>query len=357
MSIIVGTPDEVGISDSSFEAFFAKHWVRPIALSDHKFAKWQFASPPAANGRNQSIVAFDTDQNAVAGIMGLNPRPFFLGDEQVNGAELTTWIVAEGYRSSGAGAKIVTEIMSRYDALIGMGISSMALPIYRRLGFRYLRAIPRFVRVLDVEKAAQIGNISALGRRLIRMDGAEPQSFVLRSADSPSEMFERSRQRLNLFSRDAEHLQWRYQTHPYFKYELFNLSSGGGEAFVAVRMETSVTNLRVLHVTDCFGDEVAMPGAIAFIQEYAKAENADFCDFYCTSAKLNRFFLAANWHSVLDDLDVQLPHLFHPVEMRDPPTTSLIYWSKGRMTEMADFGRLYITKQDADFDRPVLVRA
>ena len=54
----------------------------------------------------------------------------------------------------------------------------------------------------------------------------------------------------------------------------------------------------------------------------------------------------------IDDICFQFPHLFHPIEMRNPPTTSLIYWSKNQFTEMADLSKLYISKQDADLDRP-----
>jgi len=353
MTIVVGTPGELNISNSLVEGFFAAHWTRPIALAEPSFSRWQFAMAPSAKGLNQSIVAYDSEKRKVAGVMGLTPRPFYLAEVERSAAELTTWIVAEDYRRSGAGAKILSAIMSRYDVLIGMGISSMALPIYLRSGFRYLRAIPRFVRVLNVECAARFGNITPVGRKLIRF--SQPIAPTYSLSDQPArDIFERMKVRLNLFSRDVDHLKWRYETHPFFAYKTFTIASCGGEAFVAVRMESAVPGLRVLHVIDCFGDEAAMPGAVSFLEDYARSVDADFCDFYSTSAYLNRFFLSAYWHSTVDDLDIQLPHLFHPVEMRDPATTSLIYWCRDSMVDMADFGRLYISKQDADFDRPVL---
>jgi len=42
------------------------------------------------------------------------------------------------------------------------------------------------------------------------------------------------------------------------------------------------------------------------------------------------------------------------MELRSPPTTSLIYWSRDNFEDMADTSRLYITKQDADLDRPTM---
>jgi hypothetical protein len=107
-----------------------------------------------------------------------------------------------------------------------------------------------------------------------------------------------------------------------------------------------------LHITDLFGDEQALPLAIKFIENYAKKNNFALIDFYCTSTKIYRFMLCGGWFSVNDDMSFRFPHLFHPIEMRDPPTTSIIYWAKSNFCSMTDFSRLYITKSDVDLDRP-----
>jgi hypothetical protein len=104
---------------------------------------------------------------------------------------------------------------------------------------------------------------------------------------------------------------------------------------------------------DCVGDDVALPGAFTFIDDYCEEEGAHVADFYCTAAHITKHPRSRGWFSTLDDQYFQFPHLFHPVEVRRPATTSLIYWARENLSEMCDFSRLYVTKQDADLDRPV----
>jgi hypothetical protein len=49
-----------------------------------------------------------------------------------------------------------------------------------------------------------------------------------------------------------------------------------------------------------------------------------------------------------------LPHLFSPVEIRRPQSTSLIYWSKNNMNKICNVNRLYFSKGDIDLDRPTV---
>ena len=50
---------------------------------------------------------------------------------------------------------------------------------------------------------------------------------------------------------------------------------------------------------------------------------------------------------------LKIPNLFHPLELREPSSTPLMYWSCEDVSELADLLKLYITKKDIDFDRPV----
>jgi len=58
------------------------------------------------------------------------------------------------------------------------------------------------------------------------------------------------------------------------------------------------------------------------------------------------------WFSILDDDYFVFPHLFYPIELRRPPSTSLIYWGKRVMPSLLDIGSVHVTKQDLDMDRP-----
>ena len=70
------------------------------------------------------------------------------------------------------------------------------------------------------------------------------------------------------------------------------------------------------------------------------------------ASSVYKFMLSDGWFSINDDICFQFPYLFHPIEMKNPPTTSIIYWAKNQFAEMADLSKLYISKQDAGLDRP-----
>jgi GNAT superfamily N-acetyltransferase len=360
MKLVVGSVAELGIDSSLVSAFYKDHWQRKIALCDDKFYAWQFKTAPSAPAIDNCVVAYDTDTNRLAGVMGLNARPFSLRGDWKVGAELTTWIVAPAYQGAGVGPRILEHIQNSYDILIGMGISAMALPIYLRSGFRYLRAIPRFTKVFDLDALKDFSSQTPLAKKLLgTWSRHEPQAeyTVIEGIDAGADrLLERTRSRLNLFSRDLTHLEWRYRDHPAYVYKTFTVSvpSTGGSAFVCLREELSVPGLRIVHMLDCYGDEDAIPSALAFVDRYCTENQFQVIDFFSTCAAINKFFLASGWFSTLDDDCFQMSHLFHPVELRNPPTTSLIYWAKENLVDMCDFGKLYITKQDADFDRPTL---
>lgn len=360
MNLLVGSVAELGLDSELVQDFYREHWPRKIALSDKTFYDWQFKSVPSAPGTDNCVVAYDASNAQVAGVMGLNPRRFSFCGSMKKGAELTTWIVSDRYRNVGAGARILPHIQKTYDVLIGMGISALALPIYMRSGFRFLHAIPRFVKVLNFDAVAKVSRYDPLAKKLAQSwrnrEARETYQVSPGTSELDDTFYEKARMYLNLFTRDAEHLSWRYVRHPFFDYRLFRVSSSSerGGAVICLREETSVEGLRLLHVLDCFGNEEALPAAFSFIEDLCLENGFDAADFYCTSSRINRFPLAGGWFSMVDDTCLQFPHLFHPVEMRTPPTTSLVYWSRDNFSDFCNLSTLYVTKQDADLDRPIL---
>jgi hypothetical protein len=226
-----------------------------------------------------------------------------------------------------------------------------------RNGFRFLASIPRFVRVYNYEAVSRVSKADPLAGKLTRQWlGTESAPYVVveYSGNEAQSLFERLATSYNLFSRDSRHLAWRYATHPTFIYRMLLVRPKGGssEAFVALRIESAIPGLTICHVMDCVGDDAAMDAAFSCIDDLCRLEKIDVADFYCTSSRVNKYPLSRGWFSTLDDQFLAFPHLFHPLELRTPATTSLIYWAKRDFTQMCDFSNLYITKQDADLDRP-----
>lgn len=334
-------------------SFYARHWQRRIALAIPSFYRWQFLGAPASQAADHCCVAVD-DSGAVLGVMGLNPRPFILNGRPQSAAELTTWVVAQEARGRGVGRAILDWLMSRYEVLFGPGITAAALPLYIGAGFVHIRHVPRVAQIYRTDVPDDFIRVTDAGRRrLMRNRAATPSGSSGRpiDIDHVAATANRHLSRFNHYLRDEAHLKWRYFDHPVFRYEFFQVVDGGGEAVVAMRVD-EVRDVKIAHVVECFGAAVAMPAAVSFLDRCCVERGIHIADFTCVSSAVTCFFRAAGWFSTIDDNDVQVINLFHPPEFRDPPTTSLVLWSRRDRPDLLDFGRLYLTKGDLDLDRP-----
>jgi hypothetical protein len=351
MATKIGFANELSVSSSQITDFYKIHWQRKIALSDKKFHVWQFENAVENRGANSCVVALNDDR--LVGVMGLNKRIFYSADQRLNGAELTTWAVDKQVKGSGAGAKILNFITDNFTVLFGTGISQDALPIYLRSGFHYLRYIPRYIHVIDAKKILEISNCATYALKLVKNASAEASGVKWEEIswkNQPHAPFVEG----NHFSRGLENLIWRYESHPYFKYKSYRTMGLDGEVgYVVLRGEITY-DIRILHVIDILGPETSFKSSIKFIESYAQENGFWAVDVYSTLSRLNKYFSHRMWLSAVDSSFVNVPHLFHPLEVRNPATTSLIYWSKNSNVDFLDVSRLYLTKQDCDLDRPTM---
>ena len=236
-----------------------------------------------------------------------------------------------------------------------MGISDEALPIYLFSNFCYLRHIPRFIKVINKKKVIEISNYTNLrhAKLLIRPVKSHNKDIkfekIVWSENQENPIIEG-----NHFSRNLSDLVWRYDNHPYYKYLSFKLFCNNSLiSYVVLRSETT-DKTKILHVIDILGKEECYEQSIQFIEQYAKKNGFWFVDMFSTFAPLNKYFNMRGWLSSLDSSFINVPYLFQPLEIRDPSTTSLIYLSKDHELESYDISNVYVTKQDADLDRPTM---
>lgn len=346
---------EAGVDAETVGAFIDAHWQKRVALASARFFRWQFSQSPGNVGRNRCLLVLD-EKDAIQGFMGVTPRPFVLDGRRRPGAELTTWILSEAVRGLGLGKAIVQRLQQSYDAIIGMGISESALPIYATHGFKYMRHLPRYVRVFDAERVAPISKLEPLGERLIRVAPAPIDvRFQAGPIDFPAaaELAEPIHRSFNCTVRDADYLRWRYAEHPIYRYEAFGVTHDAGRAAVVLRQD-DVGELRVLHVVDFLGRATDVPAVLAFLEAIGRERRAALADFYCSADPIGHQFWTHGWFSCVDDFHIQVPNWLHPIQMRIPPTTSLILWARDDVGALLDRSRVYITKGDCDMDRPTL---
>lgn len=348
MSTVIGSASSLSISPERVCEFYDKSWARKIALSDEKFYRWQFLDNPYETGVDQCCVALDGDE--IIGVMGLNQRDFYLKGRRLKGAELTTWVVSESKRNNGSGPKMIIYLKEQFDVMTGMGISGAALPIYLRNGFRYLKSIPRYVTPLDWESVAPFIEALPLARKYNR-DQLSLSDYSI-SPHSPKDIdkiYHNFMANYCSFSRFSTDANWRYDQHPYFKYEQFVVN---GSCFVSIRIDRDISGFVMAHCVDIFGNHSDYKAAISAAINFSKDNGAHAIDFFGTNSSLCASLNEMGLFSTLDHDFFKFPHIFHPVEIRNPATTSLIMWAREDLGEILDFGNLHITKQDADFDRP-----
>lgn len=346
---------ESGIDVSRVGQFIEQHWQKRVALSVPRFFDWQFAGNPASAGRNRCLLVLDP-VDEIMGFMGVSVRDFHVDGHRIVGAELTTWILSEEVRGLGLGKRIVRRLQDDYEAIIGMGISDSALPIYATHGFKYMRHLPRYVRIFDAERVAPISKLDALGERMIR---SAPEPRLVKYEAKPIEACdaalyaERLYLEFNCTVRSPEYLTWRYTDHPYYDYETFHVSDGSGDAAVILRIDDK-PDLRIVHVIDYLGGSSTVPATVSFIDAYCRERDVALADFYCSADPIGTQFWSRGWYSSVDDFYIQVPNWFYPIDMRIPPTTSLILWVRDDVGALLNRGKVYITKGDCDMDRPTV---
>src|SRR5690606_21885295 len=117
------------------------------------------------------------------------------------------------------------------------------------------------------------------------------------------------------FSRKSDDINWRYDQHPYFRYKHFIVNE---DCFVAIRIDEDVNGFKMAHCVDLFGNQDSYQSAISAAVSYAKEQGASAIDFFSTNTNLNAKLSAMGLFSTLDHDFFKFPHLFHPIEIREP---------------------------------------
>lgn len=349
--IRTGSADALNVAVEDVAAFYSRHWPRKISPGLPGFARWQFSDAPEQGGR--CTVCVSVSGSDLIGVMGLHERAFLLDGTERRAAELTTWIVAPEAKGKGIGPRMLDYLQSAYDVLLGSGISDDALNVYLRKDFSYWRYIPRFFRVWDIEAVRPYSNISPLGQKLAR----HRQDAVVASAGGARrvaagelETPDRGLTDKNGYVRTRAHLAWRYDEHPVYDYETWAMPGG---AYVILRRD-QLPGMAFAHVVEIGAEAAEMPAVLSFLEHYAQANGLAAMDFTCTSSGFGRHFIASGWFSSVDEPMFAFLSLFHPPELRDPQTTSLIYWARDSQAALADLGRMHVVKGDLDLDRPTV---
>ncbi len=343
--------------------YIASTWEKPVCLQDESFYRRTFEDYPKhlatakCLGNYSLILADEADQ--LYGFIGLTPKNYYIEGKPLLGVEWTTWMISPQMRGKGFGLEMVLRMQKLFDVLYGMGATSSALSPYRLGGCQFMKAIPRFVKIYNLERVQTMAKISPLGVKMCQQFSRASET-VPAWQECDQENVDRCADQLHAqyhgFSRRWIDVQWRYINHPIFRYHCCVVNPNSDRAVVVVLRIEKKETYTVAHLLDYFGYKSGYEDALAFIDHFCKQEMADFCHFFCTAPAVTAIMRANNWFSTLDDDEVQVPHLFNPLTLTSPATTNLIFASAKHLAALCDTASLYLTKADCDLDRPTFAQ-
>jgi len=344
------------ISKKKIMKFYNDNWKNKI-LTNNKYYNWQFIN--SNNHKfDKNVIAYDLSDHKILGVMGVSDRFFFLNKKKIKGAELTTWCTDQNYINIGIGPKILDFLKKNYDLLIGMGITKKAIEIYLRKEFMYIKSIPRYLKVFNFNNIKNNAVYGSFFLKFIRNRNAEIKNYKY-FYKKPNKLDLKTLEngflkKNNFFSRDYQKVRWRLINHPFYKYQNLIISDHINfkkKILISYRIE-EINSFKIMRVIDFFGDEKIYKHGLTFINHICKKHNIDVADFFCTNQEINKYFLNDKWLSMLDCEFFKFPHLFEPIELRDPSSSSMIFWTCKDFLDLNNLSKLYITKSDCDFDRP-----
>lgn len=325
--------------------FIGANWLRPTILSDPDFYRWQFIDPVDGKGRDYCVVALLDDE--IVGFLGLNKRMFNGGGRMLNGAELTTWIVKEGARGTGVAKAMLDLVKRNFDIAYGANITKDAVRAYIRMGFNFIREVPRLLRIYDFNKVTALGTIDAVIPKVYKVTPAHSQAQQSFAAIDIAEIGGAWADR---FDRSRDHLVWRYKNHPVYRYEALRI---GEDTTLIYRIE-DVAGVRIMIPTDFLCSEFPTAAVINALDDFARSQDIDLIDFFSTNSALNAALVKVGFIPCLDLRDfVDLAYLYNPLEVKSSKSYSLISYLSDTVSQSGlDIHNLHITKADCDLDRP-----
>jgi predicted N-acetyltransferase YhbS len=306
-----------------------------VLARDEALLRWQHGRQ---DDRERLAVLVAEEAGRLLGMLGFIEFDACVRGERVPGGWMTNWLVVPEARGRRLGIELVEAALgSQYEFIGALAANAATEHILGRYGFA-ARTMHRWARVFDVEALRELladrpypdeaWQAWARGqtKRLSAESGSEPQTSTMSGPAVAA-------------CRDEAFLQWRYEQHPSFRYELLRDSSG----FAAHRIEqVRDSSLKVMRIVDFLGG----PALAAELAEAAQAAGVVFADFSCTSARFGAALEEAGFQG-----EDRLPGRFQPLDFSDRPIVSC-FWAAPRLAVDLGGGDLYVTRADSDLDRP-----
>lgn len=355
------TPDEI---DATM-AFFRRYWgEKHILGNDRTFLKWQMSPERSPTFAGAGLAALTHwDDGRLIGLIGIQTMPFNCNGEVADSAWLCNLLAAPDYLSQGIGLKLMTGVHRLPIAgIAAAGINLKVIPMYRAMRYHCLDALPRFIRIVNVDAAAAL----LLGESKHKVLSLPPPS-AHSAASYRVEVASVVPQDWNAFwdaytrrgyfgtHRDSDFIRWRYLDHPRLDYRLRVLRDSSGKltgASVHRFEQIRDRDEKLLRLVEVLADDDdAWDALLADSERLALDAGVAFVDHYTSrpSAALTR----RGWYEESEVEGIITPSLFQPLlpqTRRINMAIRLLGDTPWKSTPWRE--NLHVVKTDGDQDRP-----
>lgn len=276
----------------------------PVDDANDAIFRWGYLESPAGSGRCFLLRATDDSESNVVGGVGVGARRVNVSGQSLKAGLLGDFFVTKGHRTFFPALRMQREALEwskqNVDLLYGFPNAS-AQPVIKRLGFKELARLHRFVLVLRHAKylapkvhsklAARALGVPLDGfRRLVQPGMSLPAPYGLslvrfEELDARFDrLFEgRAFRNITVGFRNADLLRWRFlehPTHPSRVYGLVDDKSGGQlRAYAVIQMIDEVA-----HIRDLLGIDIAsMTQILRLLAGEARRSGASSLSFACAA--------------------------------------------------------------------------
>lgn len=303
------------------------------------------------------------DGSALVAVLGEIPVPFAIRGQTVSGTWLAMWRNRAESKYTAAGLQLLRRLTSGPAAFVGgLGMNERVRRAYGLFRFHVSDDLPLYV-VLNPEVSStwvrkKSTFTEAHGMRLFARTPppALTQKFTARPFPPEAEEWDRFwsciRGCLVGTDRSFGYMNWRYLTHPHYRYEWIRVYDEREDlqAAAVYRVEEAQAE-KTIHIVEFLGEGQPAEQLAHALCTVMCERQASFLGFRC--ARQRSF---DPWRAVggdvygSSDTAYELPSLFQPV-VPQYRTLAWIY-RFGRGIDPAGLSEFYVTRSDGDQDRP-----
>ncbi len=359
--------------------FIHEQWESDHVLSrDHTLFDWQFdPTLPSPTRFSGPTVVVATEEARIVGMLGITGFEFNVRGATVPGAWTANWIATPDVRGHNVAVRLMKAVSDLgFEVIGGLGVTPQAARVLRALRFEVFE-LDRWVAVFDVQHTTQLLLAAAEGavtadearsavERCTLVRGATAAGFeVLDWNDQVAAQWDDA-WRTHFASaliggaRDARYIKWRYVNHPTFEYHVRcvrQTATNDLEGLTVFRVESPRgRDERVLRIVEFLALPKAAEALAGAVTHFAWEHEVGYADFHCSSAAWAEGLERVGFRR--EDLSQPIAALPSRMQPLEPPgrtiTVALLLPKefRGRREELAASGELYVTKSDADQDRP-----